>query len=300
MSDKITVIVTVYNEKDSIEALIESLLKQSFLPYEIIVTDAGSTDGTWEILEALAKSHPLLRVISVPGNRSKGRNAAISAAKTAYIAVTDAGCVADSSWLLYLYKALQNGADVASGFYEPLVNTPWEKAIAAMTIPSLKTVRPESFLPSSRSVAFTKSAWQRVGGYPEDLTHNEDTPFDLALKKAGFSFIFVPQAIVFWRPRPDLKAVYKQFFHYALGDGEALILIKDYLLIFARYLLLCIYPWGFLLALLLWGSRLFRDFQKTRNLYFVPLRFIIDFADMLGFIAGRKEAWKKWRKKSLS
>lgn len=297
LEDKITVIVTVYNEKDNIADLVKSLHNQSLEPYEIIITDAHSTDGTWEILTKLKDDYPKLKVVSVKGNRSVGRNTAISLAKTEYIAVTDAGCLADYNWLEHLFSTLSKGADVASGFYEPLSDSKWEKTIAKMTIPTLETVNPDTFLPSSRSVAFRKSAWQKVGGYPEEFSHNEDTPFDLLLKEAGFEFVFVPQAIVYWRPRQDLKAVFKQFFYYALGDGEARIQIKDYLFIYLRYIPLFFYPYGTIISLLFWCQRIFKDLKKTRSLLFIPLRFTIDFADMSGFLAGLKEAWQRCRQR---
>lgn len=298
--DNVTVICTVYNEEANIESLIESLLNQSLKPKEIIITDADSTDQTWDILEHLANKHLELKVYSVPGNRSKGRNFAINKAKTKYIAVTDAGAVADFFWLERITQPLLVGAAVSSGFYEPVFSNALEKAIAKITIPSLKTVNPKTFLPSSRSVAFTKDAWESVGGYPEELSHNEDTPFDLSLKKQGYEFVFVPDALVYWKPRASFVDVYRQFQQYAYGDGEALIMLKDYLLIFARYLLLLVYPYGTVFGLILWLLRLLKDFQKCQSLYLIPLRFIIDFADMVGFIKGMKVAWTKWRKKQSS
>jgi len=299
-TNKITVIATVFNEKNNIKDLIASLKNQSLSPLEIIITDANSTDGTWEILTSLAKNDPNLKIYKISGNRSKGRNAAIRKAKTEFIAVTDAGAIADFRWLEKLANALEEGAFVAAGFYRPLTNNHFEKTVAAMTIPSLETLDPKRFLPSSRSVAFRKTAWEKAGGYPEEFSYNEDTPFDLTLKKTGYDFVFVPDAIVYWRPRGSLKAVFHQFFYYALGDGEVGIQYQDYLPIFLRYLLLFLFPYGTYLALVLWALRLFRDLRKSKSLLFLPLRFTIDIADMAGFLYGRKVAWEKWHKKSSS
>jgi glycosyltransferase involved in cell wall biosynthesis len=297
---EISVICTVYNEEENINALVESLLSQSLKPKEIIITDGGSTDGTLEILKDLEEKHHTLKVYSVPGNRAKGRNAAIAKSTAEYIAVTDAGCVADPFWLEKISEPLFAGAEVASGFYEPVVQNPLEKAVAKMTIPSLKTVNPDTFLPSSRSVAFSKKAWETVDGYPEEFSHNEDTPFDLRLKSQGYTFVFVPDALVYWKPRSSFREVWRQFHQYAYGDGEALIQIRDYLLIFLRYIPLFFFPYGTFLAVLLWFLRLAKDFSKCLSIYTLPLRFTIDFADMIGFIKGLKVAWTKWRKSKSS
>ena len=53
----------------------------------------------------------------------------------------------------------------------------------------------------SRSVAFTKGAWRRAGGYPEWLDYCEDVVFDLKLRQKFGPFLFVPEAVVHFRPR---------------------------------------------------------------------------------------------------
>ena len=53
------------------------------------------------------------------------------------------------------------------------------------------------------SVAFRKSAWKDVGGYPEWLETAEDTLFDLNLKKAGKKFVLAKDAVVRWGTREN-------------------------------------------------------------------------------------------------
>ena len=60
-----------------------------------------------------------------------------------------------------------------------------------------------------------------MGGYPEWASHCEDILFDLALRRAGARFAFVPDALVLFRPRGSLRAFARQYFLYARGDGVA-------------------------------------------------------------------------------
>ena len=60
----------------------------------------------------------------------------------------------------------EEGAAVVSGWFEPGPRTDFETAMGATVLPDLSDVDPLKFLPSSRSVAFLKTAWQAVGGYP--------------------------------------------------------------------------------------------------------------------------------------
>ena len=183
---KITLIITVLNEARSLPMLLDSIAAQTRPPDEVIICDGGSTDNTIELLRA-ERRFPV-RVIERPGsNISQGRNAAIAAATGDVIASTDAGVRLDPQWLEKLVEPLafsrsgKQGREVCAGFFLPDVHTPFEVAMGATVLPQLDDVQPEKFLPSSRSVAFTKAAWQAVGGYPEWLDYCEDLVFDFAL-----------------------------------------------------------------------------------------------------------------------
>jgi hypothetical protein len=168
-----------------------------------------------------------LHVISAPGaNISRGRNLAIAAAAGDIIAATDAGVRLSPTWLAELTRpwrqqSAEAAPDVVSGFFTPDAQTVFETAMGATVLPALADIAPERFLPSSRSVAFRRVAWQRVGGYPEWLDYCEDLVFDLALRRAGCRFVFAPAALAYFRPRSSLRSFFQQYYHYARGDGKA-------------------------------------------------------------------------------
>jgi cellulose synthase/poly-beta-1,6-N-acetylglucosamine synthase-like glycosyltransferase len=110
--------------------------------------------------------------------------------------------------------------------------------MGATVLPVLADIKPERFLPSSRSVAFRKAAWERVGGYPEWLDYCEDLIFDLRLKDEAFRFAFAPKAIAHFRPRSGLKSFWIQYYRYARGDGKASILRRRHLIRYLTYLLI--------------------------------------------------------------
>src|SRR5262249_44669134 len=162
-----------------------SLLNQTRKPDEIVIVDGGSTDGTLESLQKYAQSWSFpLRVLSKPGaNISQGRNAAIEAASYELIAATDAGVRLQPDWLekvLEPFNTLENNLNPPSaalrpqavaGFFrtDPSPRSPFQIAMGATVLPVEEEIDPEKFLPSSRSVAFTKEAWRAAGGYPEWL-----------------------------------------------------------------------------------------------------------------------------------
>jgi glycosyltransferase involved in cell wall biosynthesis len=239
----VSVIMTVRNEAGSLPGVLASLAAQSRPPDEVVIADGGSTDGTLDLLRRAAPAAPWpLRIIAAPGaNISRGRNLAISAAAHEIIAATDAGVRLPPGWLAALVApfAAPGGdpVDVVSGFFAPDPRTVFERALGATALPAPADVRPDRFLPSSRSVAFRKAAWGAVGGYPEWLDYSEDLVFDMALKAAGARFVFAPRAVALFRPRGALGAFFRQYYLYARGDGKADLWRKRHAIRYTTYIL---------------------------------------------------------------
>ena len=256
---RVSVIATVYNEGDSIRSLMDSLVNQSRQPDEIVICDGGSQDGTAAIMREYSGRLPGLRVIEAAGaNISQGRNRAIAEAAGPIIATTDAGVRLDRRWLERIAAPLEaceqstDGAGAAqkggsapqavAGFFLPDVSGPFQMAMGATVLPRAEEVAPATFLPSSRSMAFFKGLWHRVGGYPEWLDYSEDLVFDLRIKAVAAeeeaAFAWAPDAVVYFRPRPTLKSFWQQYFRYARGDGKADLWRIRHAIRYATYLLL--------------------------------------------------------------
>lgn len=309
----ISLIITVLNEAHMLPMLLDSIAAQTRQPDEVIICDGGSTDNTIELLRA--ERRYLVRVIERPGsNISQGRNAAITEATGDVIASTDAGVRLDPKWLEKLVEPLafsrsdKRGREVCAGFFLPNVHTPFEVAMGATVLPQLADVNPEKFLPSSRSVTFTKAAWQAVGGYPEWLDYGEDLVFDFALLRKYGSFGFAPEAIAYFKPRGSLESFFRQYYLYARGDGKANLWLKRHLIRYGTYLigiptialLSTLSPWFLLLYVVGVALYLKRPYQRLNPLMrdlnrsgqlkaigWVPvIRVAGDIAKMIGYPIG--------------
>lgn len=263
---RVTVIATVLNEGEAIRRLLDSLAAQTRRPDEVVIVDGGSRDRTVAEIQAYADRLPL-RVLVEPGaNISRGRNAAIAAATNEVIAAVDAGVWLEPQWLEKLTAPFAptprladqpahlepshpsstarhspvhvpaRAAQAVAGFFVPDAQTTFEVAMGATVLPTLAEVNPATFLPSSRSVAFTRAAWAAAGGYPEWLDYCEDLIFDFRVREAVGPFAWAPAAIVHFRPRGSLRAFFKQYYRYARGDGKADLWRKRHAIRYATYL----------------------------------------------------------------
>lgn len=254
----VSLICTVLNEGEAIRRLLDSVVAQTCQPDEFIIVDGGSRDNTVAVIHEYADRLPLRVLVESGANISRGRNVAIAAATGEIIAATDAGVWLEPGWLEALVAGFRaqianpwagapaEGPDPrpatgdlqgVAGFFLPDTRTPFEIAMGATVLPALADVKPESFLPSSRSVAFTKAAWQAAGGYPEWLDYCEDLIFDFRLREVAGPFAWAPAATAHFRPRGTMKAFFKQYYRYARGDGKADLWRKRHLIRYVIYLL---------------------------------------------------------------
>jgi glycosyltransferase involved in cell wall biosynthesis len=226
---KVSLIATVFNESKTIDVFVNALLAQTRKADEIIVIDGGSTDSTVSKL----KGYSNIKVSVAKGNRSVGRNQAISLATGNVIAITDAGCVADPTWLEELLKPFnQKSTDVVAGYYQSKAQTIYQKCLTPYALVMPDKVDSQTFLPATRSMAIKKSVWEAVGGFNEKFSHNEDYVFAREIKKLGTHIVFAKDAVVYWIPRNSIKESYTMFYRFSFGDIEAGILRPKVIVLF--------------------------------------------------------------------
>lgn len=120
MERKVSVIMPSLNVADYIRECIESALNQTLADIELLCVDAGSTDGTWEILNEYAKKDSRVTVIQSE-RKSYGYqvNLGIQRAKGAYVAILETDDYIEPNMYQYLYDiALRTEAEIIKADYD--------------------------------------------------------------------------------------------------------------------------------------------------------------------------------------
>lgn len=115
MAVKVSVIVPIYNMEDYLRRCLETLRAQTFLDFEVLMVDDGSTDGSRRIEEEFAREDPRFRLLAqANGGVASARNAGLREAQGEYLAFVDADDFVEPDFLEVLTDAAQaSGADIA-------------------------------------------------------------------------------------------------------------------------------------------------------------------------------------------
>ncbi len=107
----ITVIIPNWNGAHHLPACLDSLRRQSFRDFQVIVVDNASTDGS---LDLLAREYPEVRVMALPENRgfAGACNAGIRATRSQFVALLNNDTEAHPSWLAAIVDAFRRHPDV--------------------------------------------------------------------------------------------------------------------------------------------------------------------------------------------
>jgi len=209
----ISVVVPVRNGMPLVEEQLRALAAQSCDdPWEVVVADNGSTDGTLAFTRAWAETHPQFVVVDASGQlgASAARNAGVAEARGEYLAFCDADDVVLAGWLTASVEALRS-ADLAAGRFDF-----WSLNTMPPTEPVRAATRQLGFLPAGlgANLAVRRGPFEQVGGFDEQFVPGEDIDLCWRMQLRGFTFTEAPGAVVAKRARSDFRGVFQQAYAY--------------------------------------------------------------------------------------
>jgi glycosyltransferase involved in cell wall biosynthesis len=223
---KVSVIVPVRDEEESIRALLDGLLAQSHPADEIVITDGGSRDATRQIIAEYAAHHLEVHLLcesqALPG---RGRNIAATAASNEWLAFIDAGVTPANDWLERLVEcaASDPDTDVVFGTWEPVTDT-FFKECAAIAYAYVPKTRDQADLKRSRALfssLMRRAVWQDLGGFAEHLRSAEDLLFLNIIDDRPYQVRYSAAAVVRWTMQPTFALTFARFATYSRNNLSA-------------------------------------------------------------------------------
>ncbi len=192
----ISVIVPVYNRKETLVRCVKSLLDQTFSDLEIILVDDGSTDGSGAVCNALSREDIRIRVIHKEnGGVSSARNAGIEAAKGEYLMFMDSDDYAELQMAEKLLKSIGDDDIAICGFHHHY------QGRDIVRIPNVPGQRGDENFLSLYGQGFMNMPWNKLyrrelaGRFDESLSLGEDLLFNLDYLRRTDGITVVKEAL---------------------------------------------------------------------------------------------------------
>jgi GT2 family glycosyltransferase len=206
----ISVVIVNWNRRNLLTACLQSLRRQTFAPFETIVVDNGSTDGSPDAAREFGA-----RLICNQTNLGfcAANNQGIAMARGEYVALLNNDAEAEPGWLAALHRACSQSPDIGMAASKVLV---WEdprridkvghlifpdgqnRGRGAGALDTGQFDREEEVLwPDGCAALYRKSMLDRIGGFDEDFfAYGDDAELGLRARIAGWRCVYTPAAVV--------------------------------------------------------------------------------------------------------
>ena len=209
----VSIVLNLLNEKRHIRDLLDSLVIQEG-PVEVVVVDAGSRDGTVEIIKSYMEKHPQIRFFHHPGTRGESTNFGISQTKGDAVATIGGDCIANPFWVKELRASLGQ-YDIVAG---KTINIGYH-AFEDLERVELHHKGFDVSYPSA-SMAWRRNVLDAVHGFDEWFITAEDIDLNFRAVTQGFTLGYNPDAIVYHRTKGSFIGFFKQAFWNGWGRKQ--------------------------------------------------------------------------------
>lgn len=220
----VSVILPVLNEELYLAHAVEAILSQDYLgKLEVILAVGPSTDRTQSVADELRNKDSRVVVVENPsGKTAAGLNLAIKVSKYPVIVRVDGHAEIPHDYISLAVQILEEtGAVNVGGVMAASGRTNFERAVALAMRSSLgvgaSRFHTGGFAGPVDTVylgVFKRVALLAVGGFDERFTRAQDWELNYRLRAAGGVVYFDPRLHVTYRPRPNVRALAKQYFEY--------------------------------------------------------------------------------------
>ncbi len=228
-----SVIIPLYNRPQEIKELLETLTRQTYTDFEVLVLEDGSVKDAAAVTDSFVGRLNIRYYVKENEGQGFTRNFGFARAKGDYFVVFDSDCLIPEDYLAVVNRHLSTswldaygGPDDAHPSF-----TPVQRAISyAMTSPFTtggirggKKNMGGQFHPRSFNMGISRRVWEQVGGFV--ITRlGEDIEYSIRIHARGFKIGLIPEAKVYHKRRTSFMQFYRQLHFF----GRARINISTF------------------------------------------------------------------------
>ena len=221
---KFSVIIPVYNRPDEVDELLDSLARQSWSDFEVVIVEDGSTVPCREVVDRYAGRLDIKYIYKENEGRSIARNVGIEVSAGEYLVFFDSDCVIPERYFEVLDKSLTDkpvdcygGPDAAHESFSDVQKAINYAMTSFWTTGGIRggKVQLEKFVPRTFNTGFSRKVYDRVGGFREMFS--EDIDMSTRIKQAGFSIGLIREAFVYHKRRVDFRKFLRQVYVFGMS-----------------------------------------------------------------------------------
>ncbi|MGY2002819.1 glycosyltransferase family 2 protein [Blastococcus sp. SYSU DS1024] len=225
--------VPAKNEERAIGPCIESILRQSYEDFELIVVDGASTDATVDVVRSFGERDPRVTLISNPlGIIPVSLNMALQEARGRWFIRVDAHAAIPRDYIARLVGHLSTGACQAAGGRKQGIGRTSAGIAIARVMDSKFGVGGSTYHHGDRLQTVTHVPFgaydtdfiRRLGGWNESLRVNQDFELDFRVVRNGGTIVFDPAIVADWECRQNIPDLWRQYVRYGGGKVHVALL----------------------------------------------------------------------------
>jgi glycosyltransferase involved in cell wall biosynthesis len=210
---KYSVIVPVYNRPVEVEELLDSLAKQTWNQFDILIVEDGSTEDCRAICDKYSDRLDINYYFKENSGPGSSRNFGMEKATGEYMIFFDSDCLIPTQYFEEVEKFIsQNKLDCWGGpddahpsftIIQKAINYSMTSVITTGGVRG-KENKLDKFQPRSFNMGISQKVYKAVGGFG-DIHPGEDPDLSYRIMDAGFTTGLIPRAHVFHKRRIDFQ-----------------------------------------------------------------------------------------------
>ncbi len=220
-----SVVVPVFNRPGEVDELLESLTRQTFKDFEVIIVEDGSNIPCKGICSKYDNRLHITYIEKENSGPGQSRNCGAERASGDFLLILDSDVVLPEGYMKAVADELHNapadafgGPDRAHASFTPVQRAISYSMTSFFTTGGIRGGKKklDKFYPRSFNMGIRRSVYRQLGGF-SDMRFGEDIDFSIRIFKGGYKCRLFPEAWVWHKRRTDFKKFYRQVYNSGIA-----------------------------------------------------------------------------------